>query len=231
MQAEELEQKLLTLLSTPRTVKTKEIPFIEPIEYDIIHIHEKEEPGKLSVFFKNGAFIRFSGKLLSTNKFIQFFNSETATILRRTCDGIFLLFSGSRVILCLVELKKNINNNFEKAVQQIEGSYLKTAMLLSLITNVKNLELVVFFGGGIKKDDSELDYLEKIQEISENPHSLEAKLKQLIANRNVRMDFPFSSLSGTIDQYYQKKDTVVYHLKDGETFDMGTIWNDNNLRE
>jgi hypothetical protein len=47
-----------------------------------------------------------------------------------------------RIILCLVELKSNINNNFKKAIQRIDGSYIKTAMLLSLLYNIRDIEMV-----------------------------------------------------------------------------------------
>lgn len=189
------------------------------MEEDTLEVREKEKQGNCSVSFINGRYIRISENLLGDN--IRFFNRLDGDVLRKTCDGIFLVLSKNRAILCLVELKKTINNNFEKAIQQIEGSYLRTAMVLSLVENLNNFELAVFIGGTMKKPISkpDLDFIDRIEESRNNPDTLEAKLQEFIAESSVRMNFPFF-LSDKIDLYYQKKNVAVYHLESGETFDI-----------
>ncbi len=63
-----------------------------------------------------------------------------------------------------------------KKIKQIEGSYLKAAMLLSLLYKIEDMELAVFIGGRLERiiDDPDIDYLEKVEEFRENPHNLES---------------------------------------------------------
>ena len=220
---EKPEGNLLKLFSQ-LTGKTKRNYLIERIEGNRLTIRETEKSGELNVSFKNGSFIRFSEKMLGTNQFIAFFNKQEGDTLRRICDGIFLTCSNDRVLLCLVELKTNINNRFERAVKQIEGSYLKTAMLLGLLYKIKEIELVVFIGGELKEviDDPDIDFAEKVEEFRGNPNNLESKLKEFSRNGNVRMDFPFF-LDQTIHEDYRKENINVYHLEDGDTFDMQAL--------
>ncbi|UCH93814.1 MAG: hypothetical protein JSV88_26590 [Candidatus Aminicenantes bacterium] len=220
MQNEKLESQLLKLFSQP-TRKTKEDYLIEKVEGTHLTIYEKEKSGEYQVSFKNGCFIRFSEKMLGTNKIIALFNKRQGDVMRRICDGIFLARLNDKIILCLVELKNNINNNFERAIKQIEGSYLKTAMLLSLLCNIKEIELRVFIGDGLEKivDDPDIDYLEKVEEFREKADNLESKLKEFSHKREVQINFPFF-LGDSIHESYQKKDINVYHLQHGDTFDM-----------
>jgi hypothetical protein len=220
MKNEELESNLLKIFS--QFTKQKKDYLIEKVEGNRLTIRETDEKGKCEVSFKNGHFIRFSEEILGTNKFIGFFNRQGGDVIRRKCDGIFLVPLKDRIILCLVELKKNIKySNFSDAVKQIEESYLKTAMLLSLLCNIEDMELAVFIGGRIERimDDPDIDYLEKVEEFRENPNNLEWKLKEFSRNRKVRMNFPFF-LGEIIHDSYHKKDIRVYHLDNGDTFDM-----------
>jgi len=220
---EELERNLLKLFS-PFSGKPKEDYLFEKIDGDQLTIKETEASGKMEVTFKNGCFTRFNEKMLGTNKFIGFFNKQDGAIIRRICDGIFLVNSNKQVVLCLVELKKNINNNFEWILKQIEGSYLKITMLLSLLCSVKDIGLAVFIAGKLEKigDDPDIDYLEKTGEFRESSINPEAKLKEFSLHGEVRMNFPFF-LEKTIHVNYQRKDIGVFHLKDGETFDMRNL--------
>jgi hypothetical protein len=224
MKNEELESNFLKLFSRA-TGKPKEDYLIEKIEDNQLSIKETEKGGEVEVSFKNDRFIQFSKKMLGTNKFNNFFNQQEGAILRRICDGIFLVPLKGRIILCLVELKINIKySNFSDAVKQIEGSYLKTAMLLSLLCKIEDMELAIFIGGRMERiiDDPDIDYLEKTEEFRENPHNLESKLKELYHNRKVRMNFPFY-MGDPIHENYHKRNVSVYHLADGDTFDMNTF--------
>ena len=219
--SEELEINLLKLFSQFTGTPGKDY-LIEKIEDNQLTVKETEKGGELDVSFKNGPFIRFSEKMLGTNKFINFFNRQEGAIIRRICDGIFLVPLKGRIILCLVELKLNIKyNNFSNAVKQIEGSYLRTAMLLSLLYKIEDIRLAVFIGGKLERipDDPDIDYLEKVEEFRENPFNLESKLKEFSHKRKVRMSFPFF-LGETIQENYHKKNVSVYHLEAGDTFDM-----------
>jgi len=223
MKNKELEKKLLKLFSQ-FTGKAKADYLIEEIEANAITVREMEKSGESEVSFKNGCFTRFSKKALGTNKFIGFFNKQDGEIIRMICDGIFLARLNDRLFLCLVELKKNINNNFERVVKQVEGSYLKTSMLLSLLCNIKDIELAVFIGGRLEKiiDEPDIDYLEKVDEFRERGDNLESKLKEFSHNRNVLMNFPFF-LETIIHENYRKKNVAVYHMGNGDTFDMQTL--------
>lgn len=220
MKNEELEINLLELFS--QFTKQKKDYLIEKIKDNRLTVRETDERGKCEVSFENGPFLRFSEKMLGTNKLINLFNKQKGMVIRKICDGIFLVPIEDRIILCLVELKINIKySNFSNAVKQIEGSYLKTAMLLSLLCNINGIKLAVFIGGGLERiiDDPNIDYLEKVEEFKENPNNLESKLKEFSHNRKVRMNFPFF-LGETVHENYHKKDIIVYHLEDGETFDI-----------
>jgi hypothetical protein len=220
---EELEINLIKIFS--QFTKQKKDYLVEKIEDNQLSIKETERGGEVEVTFKNGRFIRFSEKMLGTNKFINFFNQQEGAIIRRICDGIFLVPLKGRIILCLVELKINIKySNFSDAVKQIEGSYLKTAMLLSLLCKIEDMELAIFIGGRMERiiDDPDIDYLEKTEEFRETPQNLESKLKELSHNRKARMNFPFY-MGDTIYENYHKRNVSVYHLADGDTFDMKTF--------
>ncbi|UCH93580.1 MAG: hypothetical protein JSV88_25365 [Candidatus Aminicenantes bacterium] len=220
MKNEELESNLIKIFS--QFTRRKKDYLVEKIQDNRLTIQETEERGRCEVSFKNGPFIRLSEKMLGTNKFINFFNQQEGAIIRRICDGIFLVPLEGRIILCLVELKINIKyNNFSDAVKQIEGSYLKTAMLLSLLCKIEDMELAIFIGGRIERviDDPDIDYLEKTEEFRENPQNLESKLKEFFHKRKFRMNFPFF-LAETIHENYHKKNVSVYHLAYGDTFDM-----------
>jgi hypothetical protein len=220
MKNEELESKLIKIFS--QYTNRKKDYLVEKIQDNRLTIQETEERGRCEVSLKNGPFIRFSEKMLGTNKFINFFNQQEGNIIRKICDGIFLVPLKRRIVLCLVELKMNIKyNNFSDAVKQIEGSYLKTAMLLSLLCKIADIELAVFIGGRMERviDDPDIDYLEKVEEFRENPQNLESKLKEFSHKRKVHMSFPFF-LGETIHENYHKRNVSVYHLEDGDTFDM-----------
>jgi hypothetical protein len=219
MRNEGLESNLLKLFSRS-TGKPEEDYLIEKIGESLLTIQEMSEKGKCEVSFKNGHFTQLSEKMLGTNKFIGFFNRQEGDIIRKICDGIFLVLLKNRVILCLVELKRNINNNFERAVKQIEGSYLKAAMLLSLLCDIRDIELAVFIAGHLEKiiDDPDIDYLKREADFMERDN-LESKLKEFSHNREVRMNFPFF-LEQNIHENYKKKNIRVYHLEHGDTFDM-----------
>ena len=223
MRSKELESNLIKIFSQFTTQKSDYL--IEKIEDNSLTIRETDERGKCEVSFKKGPFIRFSEKMLGTNKLINLFNRQKGMIIRKICDGIFLVPLKDRIILCLVELKVNIKyDKFSDAVKQIEGSYLKAAMLLSLLCNIKDMELAVFIGGRLERiiDDPDIDYLEKVEEFRENPNNLESKLKEFSHNRKVRMNFPFF-LGEVINNSYHKKNISVYHLEDGDTFDMQSV--------
>lgn len=223
MKNEELEINLIKIFS--QYTGQKKDYLVEKIEENQLTIRETERGGEVEVSFINGRFIRFSEKILGTNKFINFFNQQEGAIIRRICDGIFLVPLKGKIILCLVELKINIKySNFSDAVKQIEGSYLKTAILLSLLCKIEDMELAIFIGGRMERivDDPDIDYLEKVEEFRENPQNLESKLKEFSHKRKVRMSFPFF-LAETIHENYHKRNVNVYHLADGDTFDMHTF--------
>lgn len=216
--------KKLTNLFSQFTGKTEEDYLIEKTETDSITVRETEKGGELEVSFKGGDYTLFSEKMLGTNKLIALFNRQEGDIIRKICDGIFLVWVKGKLILCLVELKTNINNNFERAVKQIEGSYIKTAMLLSLLYNIQDIELAVFIGGRLDKiiEDPDIDYLEKVDIFRERGDNLESKLKEFSLNKRVRINFPFF-LGEIIHQHFQKRNIDVYHLEHGDIFDMQRI--------
>lgn len=221
---EELEDNLLKIFSQS-SGKRKEDYLIEKIRDSKLKICEKEEMGKGEVTFKNGCFFRLSEKMLGTNKFISFFNKQEGDVLRRTCDGIFLVLVKGRITLCLVELKKNINNEFRKAIRQIEGSYLRTAMLLSLLYDINDIALEVFIAGGLEetRDDPDLDYLDKTGKFR-GENTTGTKLKEFSRHKQVHINFPFF-LGQNIHENYKKKNIRLYHLDFNETFDMKTLNN------
>ena len=224
MKTDDLESKLLKLFSREPTGKTEGDWLIEETGSSNITIEETVESGKGEVTFKNGRFIRFSVKLLGTNKFISFFNRQEGDALRKTCDGIFLARIEDRTILCLVELKSTINNNFRKAIRQIEGSYLRTALLLSLITDIKDIEPVVFIAGGLEKKeiDPDREYLERTGKFRERENDPGRKLKEFSRKGQVKINFPFF-LDDAIHQNYHKKNIKVTHLDFDADFDMQTL--------
>lgn len=219
MKSDELEANLLKLFSSFKS-ETGENQLIEEIKDNRLSIGETGKGGENEVYFTNGRFIRLSGKVLG-DKFTPFFNHP---VIRKICDGIFLVQVKDRIILCLVELKSNINNNFKKAIQQIEGSYIKTAILLSLLYNIKDIETAVFIGGRLEKikDEPDIDYLEKVDEFRNRTDNAESKLKEFSLESKVRMDFPFF-LEDSIHENFRKKNTTVYHLAHGGGFDMQTL--------
>ena len=89
MRNEYLESNLIKIFS--QFTEQKKDYLVEKIEDNRLTIKETDERGKCEVSFKNGPFIRFSEKMLGTNKFINFFNKQKGTIVRRICDGIFLV--------------------------------------------------------------------------------------------------------------------------------------------
>lgn len=226
---DKLERNLLKLFSNFKT-KIADKPgdqdyFIEPIGDDSITIKEtdKSGEGQITFTFKNGHFIRFSKKMIGDNSDV-FFNQRKNFTLRRICDGIFLVQIESKVMLCFVELKKKIDNkNFMEAIKQIEGSYLKTAMFLSLLADIKELGIAVFIAGGLEKikADADIDYSEKVLEFSEEANNPEAKLKEFSHKKKVDMNFPFF-LDKEIDihENYKKENIKVYHVGFDDTFDM-----------
>lgn len=219
MNNNELEDNLLKLFSSFKS-ETGENSLVEEIKDNCLSIRETGKGGENEVYFTSGRFIRLSGKVLG-DKFTPFFNHP---VIRKICDGIFLVQLKDRIILCLVELKSNINNNFTKAIQQIEGSYIKAALLLSLLYNIKDIEMAVFIGGRLEKikDEPDIDYLEKVDEFSNITGNAESKLKEFSLESKVRMDFPFF-LEESIHEKFRKKNTTVYHLGCGGVFDMQTL--------
>lgn len=215
METNELDCNLLNLFS--RTILVKKI------KNNCLTILEAEEDGKLEVSFTNGRFTRFSENKLGKMNISDFFNPEGKEIIGKICDGIFLVYLEDRIILCLVELKKNINNKFKRAVQQIEGSYIKIAMLLSLMCNIKDIELAVFIGGQLDEivDDPDIDYLKKDADFTEGENP-ESKLKDFSLHGKVFMNFPFF-LEQTIHENYRKKNIPVIHLEAGAAFNMQTL--------
>ena len=211
------EKKLLTLFS--QFTGKKEGDFlIEKIKTDSITVRETEKGGELEVHFKGGDYTRFSKEILEMDILNAVINPRVRDIIGKKCDGIFIARVNGKFILCLVELKKNINNSFEKVVKQIEGSYIKIAMLLNLLYDLQYIDLVVFIGGGLKKitDEPDIDYLEKIDVFRERGDNLESKLKEFSQNKRVRMNFPYF-LGDIIHQHFQKRNIVVYHLEHGDT--------------
>jgi hypothetical protein len=89
MKNEELETNLIKIFS--QFTRRKKDYLVEKIEDNQLSIKETERGGEVEVSFKNGHFIRFSEKMLGTNKFINFFNQQEGAIIRRICDGIFLV--------------------------------------------------------------------------------------------------------------------------------------------
>lgn len=221
------ERKLLELFSQSDCIYNNKNDnyLIENVCENCLTLHETEDGGKNEVTFINGRFIQFSHDMLCKLNVSIFLNEKEKDILSKKCDGIFLINANNRMILCLAELKVKINRYFPKVIKQIEGSYIKAALLMSLLFNIQDVELAVFIVGKLEKitDDPDIDYLELIGEITENPQNIESKLKDLSRNRKVKMSFPFY-LNDSIHEYYRKKDINVYHLESEEVFDINRIW-------
>lgn len=218
---DELERNLLKLFSKS-TGKKNEDYLIEKIQDNTLAVIEKQKSGEGEVTFNNGSFIKFSTTMLG-KKLNSFFKVEKNFSPGMICDGIFLTHLGDRIILGLVELKKKVNNDFRRAIRQIEGSYLKTTMLLSLLYDIKDVEPIVFIAGNIDSDP-DLDYLykmEKFEEIEDKPGTL---LKELSDNREAHMNVPFFlDKDISIHENYKKKKIKVYHLDFDDTFDIRTL--------
>ncbi|MCP5051753.1 MAG: hypothetical protein GY940_31595 [bacterium] len=208
------EEKLLAILDPVNLVKEV---------YNSLTIEETDKSGQGRVTFKNPSFISFSPVTIGTTAFNNFFKKDEArgNVFRKICDGIFLTRLNGEYILCLVELKNNLNAKFNKAIKQIEGSYLKTAMLLSLFYNLNDIRVVVFLAGHLKKkeNDPDMDFLEKAGEFRDIENTPESKWKEFVAKRRTYMDFPFF-LTPFIHRYYCKNKISVYHLEMGETFNI-----------
>lgn len=117
-------------------------------------------------------------------------------------------------------------SKFEEAVKQIEGSYLKTTMFLSLLTDIKDIEIVVFIAGGLEetKSDPDKSFDEKAYEYREDENNLVTMLKELCTNKQAHMNIPFFlDKDIAIHNNYKKKKIKVYHLGFGDTFDIQTL--------
>lgn len=224
MQNEDIEEftdRLLRIFSSPSGDKDRENSLIKEIadkDLCVRENREKETGDYINISLSGATYIRFSEKLLGNN-FTAFFNLQEGAVMRKTCDGIFLCRFKERLIVGLVELKKNINNHFPKAIKQIEGSYLKIFMLLSLLFRPGDIDPIVIIGGRLKRKDPDRDYIEKVEEFREKAVNLETMLKQLSLHGRVDVRFPLF-LGHCIHEDYRKRSIKVYHVNPGDTFDI-----------
>jgi len=225
MKSEELENNLLKLFTDYRPGREEDW-FFKVIPGKHLTFTEKKESGKFDIYFENGIFIEISTLELEKLNITLCFKKDEKDIVAKNCDGIFLTQLNGKIVLCMAELKLNINDKFVRFIKQIEGSYIKAAMLMSLLFDIKEIELVVFIGGNLRGEyEPDNDYIEKTSEYSDKPNSPEAKLKELIRNRKMKMNFPFF-LEEKVHGSYRKKNTTVYHLECGGTFDMRKLFNE-----
>lgn len=219
---EPLEQKILQLFSHSAG-KPGENVFVDEIETNRLTIREDDKTGVCEVSFTNGRFTGFKTSVLGVtgNKVFDYFEKKNCKVFRRICDGIFLSRSGDDIFLCLVELKKNIGNRFQQAMEQIEGSYLKTAMALSLVCDVTTLNAAAFVVGELKTD-TETDYLEKASVFQEQPLNLESILNELARRHKAKVNLPYFT-GDIIHKNYHKEKVTIYHLEDGDTFDVSQV--------
>ncbi len=222
---DKLERNLLKLFPG-FTGNKNEVYFIKTIDNDIHKVEEKFKTGMGLVNFKNDAFIELSKNLLG-DRLGSFFKKGGDHSLGKICDGIFLTCQGSRIMLCFVELKKTIKNfdAFASALKQLEGSYFKTAMLLSLRYCVKDLDIVVFICGELPplKRDPDTDYIDKVGQFKESNEEPETKYKMFSQKRKVEINFPFFMARDTVHEQYHKDKIKLYHLKFGDTFDFESL--------
>jgi hypothetical protein len=216
---EEFTDRLLRIFSSPSGDEESEDSLIKEIADKDLCVREEETGDYINISLNGATYIRFSEKMLGTNKFITFFNRQEGAVMRKICDGIFLCRFKERLIVGLVELKKNINNHFQKAIEQIEGSYLKVFMLLSLLFRPGDIDLIVVIGGRLEREDPDGDYIEKVEEFREKAVNLETMLKDLSLHGSVDVRFPLF-LGHCIHEDYRKRSIRVYHVNSGDTFDI-----------
>ncbi len=95
-------------------------------------------------------------------------------------------------------------------------------MLLSLIWDLKEIELSVFLGGGLSFADNDESFLKKGEIYREKKKILAAKLSKFSHEKEVAMDFPFF-LEDTIHPNYHKENIKVRYLEDGEIFNIENL--------
>lgn len=213
-------KKALTIFSTYREDNKEKKGFVSESPGNKITIRETQDRGEQEVSFVNGTFIKLNEAMLDIN--LNYFNKKVRDTLGKRCDGIFLVPTDDKILLCLVELKQTINNKFNDAIKQIEGSYLKTAMLLGLSTDINELEPVIFIGGNLEKKDTDYDYLEKVEEFRGKPDNLYTTFKELSQRGKTRINLPIF-LSECIHGDYPRKRINVYHIASGGTFDLNNL--------
>ena len=120
--------------------------FIKQTANDKIKIDLKESKEICDIVFENGNYIEIKdavaesvGKRVLTDK-----------LAGNTGDGIVLNKLNGKLNLIIIEYKKNIgNNNFGKACNQLNSTYIKIAMLLNVLFKIEKINVIYVIVGKI----------------------------------------------------------------------------------
>ncbi len=224
MTINELENKLSGLFTQRHT--EGEDGFVERVDGGRLTVSEKAKTGEFEVHFTYDRFLRIDADSLEFDKKLSSaFKHGLDESISGKCDGVFLLQLNRKIKLVLVELKKRIRRKkFTNGLKQIEGSYLKTLMLLSLLLGsetVKEIEPVAFICGDLS-EGREIPFNAKNTIFDGDYENADVRLMRLARDRKIWLDLPYKGYEFFHDGYVKKK-IPLFHLEKYQTCDIKTL--------
>ncbi len=186
--------------------------FIKQIANDKIKVDLREHEETCNIIFENGEYIEIKDTLAeSIGKKVL-----TEKLAGNTGDGIVLNKLNGKLNLIIIEYKKNIgNNNFGKACNQLNSTYIKTSMLLNVLFKIEKINVIYIIVGKILDKQQS-----KVLSSKKNKPNLFNKLTRSKSTNIKEIPFNFDI---PINDIFKKTNVSFIHKECNNNIDIHSI--------